>query len=399
MEISARRFARLAPQAAHKIGAFTSAMLIATAAFCLPASAQAPDVYRIGGIFSMSGAAPYYGTVMSRSAQMAIDEINAAGGVDGTKLELVIEDHKSGDAQAAVAGMNRLITVSGAQAVLTSFSGPTIAIAPISQEKGIFVLNGGAVSPRLLGLSNNMFHTRDQATDLAMAGVYRAHERGFKRVAQIATKSEFGDSMMLAAAQTAQKLGMQIVAQESFMTNATNIDTQVAKLRASHPDVVLSWPTTPQSGMVVKRVRELGMKEPVIVTEWTAEDTKLAGTANSEGVEVVIDYFSPTADNVKGKKFYDEYTNRFKSPPDYVAANYYEAVFVIAELIKRSKSKGGDYWKGTRLTQALWDNPTFPSIYGGSMTFLKSGIVQKPVGLLKVESGEMKFEKYLPVGQ
>src|SRR3546814_19550112 len=100
----------------------------------VPADAQPPAVYRIGAILSMSGSAPHYGTVMSRGALIAVDEINAAGGIDGVKVELVIEDHKSGNTQAAVAGMNRLITVSQSPAVMSSFSGPTVAIAPISKE-------------------------------------------------------------------------------------------------------------------------------------------------------------------------------------------------------------------------------------------------------------------------
>lgn len=394
-----KTFSNRAPDMSRRFVMRTAMMaaLATAAALSLAPSSRAadPDVYNIGGIFSMSGAAPYYGTVMSRGAQMAIDDINAAGGIDGVKLHLVIEDHKSGDAQAAVAGMNRLITVSNAQAVMSSFSGPTVAIAPISQEKGIFVVNGGAVSPRLIGLSSNMFHTRALATDLAAVGVYRAHERGFKRIAQIATKSEFGDSMIKAASETAKKLGMEVVAAEEFVTDATNIDTQVAKLRASHPDVVLSWPTTPQSGMVVKRVRELGMKQPIIVTEWTEKDTEIAGAANAEGTEIVIDYFSPGKDNPAGKKFYDKYVELYKTPPDYIAANYYEAIDVIAELIRRAKAKGGDYWNGNRLTEALWDNPTFDSIYGGKMVFQKNGIAQKRVAILEIKNGAQVFDKYV----
>src|SRR3546814_4879716 len=100
----------------------------------VPADAHQPDGNRIGAILSMSGAAPHYGNVMSRGALIAVDEINAAGGIDGVKVELVIEDHKSGNTQAAVAGMNRLITVSQSPAVMSSFSGPTVAIAPISKE-------------------------------------------------------------------------------------------------------------------------------------------------------------------------------------------------------------------------------------------------------------------------
>src|SRR3546814_12256437 len=127
---------------------------------------------------------------MSRGALIAVDEINAAGGIDGVKVELVIEDHKSGNTQAAVAGMNRLITVSQSPAVMSSFSGPTVAIAPLSKEKEVFVINGGGVSLRMIGVSRYMFHNRSLATDLATAAVHRATDRGFKRLAPAAGTSE-----------------------------------------------------------------------------------------------------------------------------------------------------------------------------------------------------------------
>ncbi len=166
---------------------FTAIAFLAVAGLGgLPARAAEPDTFRIGAILSMSGSAPHYGTVMSRGAQIAIDEINAKGGIDGKKLELVIEDHKSGNTQAAVAGMNRLITISGTPAVLSSFSGPTVAIAPISEEKQIFVHNGGGVSPRMIGVSKYMFHNRALAADLAAGIIRRAHERGLSKVAQVA---------------------------------------------------------------------------------------------------------------------------------------------------------------------------------------------------------------------
>lgn len=371
---------------------------VALAGAARNASGAEPEVLTIGAILSMSGSSPYYGTVMSRGAQMAIDEINAKGAVDGTKLRLAIEDHKSGNTQAAVAGMNRLITLENAQAVLLSFSGPTVAVAPISEEKHIFVLNGGGVSPRMIGVSKYMFHNRALATDLAAGIVRRAHERGLNKLAQIAIKSEFGDSAIAASSEAAKRLNMSVVAVEQFAQDATNIDTQVAKLRAAQPDAIADWPTTPQSGMVVKRLREFGMRQPVLAMEWTAEDTKLAGMENAEGVEVLTDYFGKSPDNPWGNQFFDAYKAKFGEDPDFYAANYYEAVFVIAECIRRAKAKGGDYWNGARLTDALWQDPAFDSVYGGKMTFAKNGVAQKRVALLRIHDGRPVLDHYMQAG-
>ncbi|HYG85416.1 MAG TPA: ABC transporter substrate-binding protein [Azospirillum sp.] len=357
------------------------------------AAAAEPDVYKIGGIFAMTGASPHYGKVMSSGAQLAVDEINAKGGIDGKPLQLIVEDHKSGSAQAAVAAMNRLVDVEGVQAVLPSFSTVTFAIMPIGDQKKIFMLNGGGVSANTVGASPYMFNIRSMASDLAGGIVRRAAEQGAKSIAQIAIKSEFGDSTIAATTKAAEGAGIKMVAAEQFQADAANIDTQVAKLRAAKPDAIANWPTTPQAGLAVKRIRELGMQQPVYSMEWTAEDSKVAGKY-ADGVEVVTDYFAPTEENPWSKRFYEAYRAKYGSEPDFYAANYYEGVYVIAEMIRRAKAKGGDYYTGERLVQALWDNPVFDSVYGKTMTFRKNGVAQKPVGLFRVQDGKPQFVKF-----
>jgi branched-chain amino acid transport system substrate-binding protein len=357
------------------------------------ASAAEPDVYKIGGIFAMTGASPHYGKVMSSGAQLAVDEINAAGGIDGKPLRLIVEDHKSGSAQAAVAGMNRLVDIEGVPAVLPSFSTVTLATMPIGDQKKILMINGGGVSAQTVGTSPYMLNIRSMASDLAGGIANRAAEQGAKKLAQIAIKSEFGDATIAATTKAWEALGLKMVAAEQFQADAANIDTQVAKLRASQPDAIANWPTTPQAGLAVKRIRELGMKQPIYCMEWTAEDSKVAGRY-AEGVEVVTDYFSATDENPWSKRFAEAYRAKYGEMPDFYAANYYEGVYVIAELIRRAKAKGGDFYTGERLVQALWENPTFESVYGKTMIFRKNGVAQKPVALFRIEDGKPVFVKF-----
>ncbi|MEY3183500.1 MAG: hypothetical protein RLZZ613_188, partial [Pseudomonadota bacterium] len=115
--------------------------------------AQSPKTYKIGAILAMSGGASWYGTVMSQGIQQAVAEINAKGGVNGVPLEAVIEDHKSGNAQEAVSAMNRLMSIHGVKMVMTSFTAPTQAIAPLADQNKVFLINGGGVSNSLVGVS------------------------------------------------------------------------------------------------------------------------------------------------------------------------------------------------------------------------------------------------------
>jgi branched-chain amino acid transport system substrate-binding protein len=333
---------------------------------------------------------------MSQGIKQAIEEINANGGVNGIPLEAVIEDHKSGNAQEAVSAMNRLITISSARLVLTSFSAPTQAIAPIADQHHILLLNGGGVSNSLVGVSKYIFHIRSLAGDLGLAAATHAQSLGAKKLAVLHWKNDAGDSVVRAVTPFWQKHGGTIVATEAVPQGVTNMDTQIAKIRAANPDVIGLWMFTPETGLAVKRIRELGMKQPIIGIEYTENDAKIAG-ANGEGYLFINDYFQPSADQPWSLRFAEGYEKRYKAKPDFYAANYYEGVYLIAELLKRARPKGGDYMDAEVLKKALYDNPKFDSVYGGQMTFQQNGVALKRVGLFKVEGNQSKFQKFVEV--
>lgn len=371
---------------------------IAAAAVAFAGVAQAqeapkdPEVFKIGAILAMSGKADWYGKVMSQGIQLAVDEINAKGGVDGIMLEAVIEDHKSGVAKEGVAAMNRLINLSHVQAVLTSFSPPTLAISPIADEKGILLLNGGGVSTALIGASKYLFHNRSLATDLGRAAAKRARELGLKRMAQLAWKTDAGDSVVAAVEPSWKANGGEVVASESMEVGAPNIDTQIAKIRASNPDWVALWLFSPDPGLALKKIREFGMQVPVIGIEYNADIQKVGGKY-TEGFEYTSDYFTPS--DPWSEQFAKSYEARYGEAPEFYAANYYEDIYVVAEAIRRARAKGGDYWDGAKLAAAIRENPTFDSVYGGQMTYQDNGVAKKRVALFRVEDAQSNFQSYI----
>jgi branched-chain amino acid transport system substrate-binding protein len=357
-----------------------------------------PPVFTIGAILAMTGQSNYIGQVMSQGIKQAVDEINAKGGVDGIKLEAAIEDHKGGGGQDGVAAMNRLISIHHAQAVLTSFSAPTIAIAPIADQQHILLVNGGAVSAKLVGLSPYLFSSRSLATDLSRVAIAHAREIGAKKLGQMQWQNDVGDNIVKLADQLWRDGGGTIVASEAVAQGATNMDTQIAKLRAANPDVIALWMFTPETGLALKRIRDFGMKQPIVGVEYTDNDANIAGPA-TEGYYFANDYFAPSDDNPWSKTFATDYKKRYGADPDIYSANYYEGTYVIAECIKRARAKGGDYWNGDALRQALLADPKFASVYGGQMVFQQNGVALKRTALFTVEDGKRKFVKFIEATQ
>lgn len=380
MKLSKRKFSLA-------VAALFAAGSIGTAQAQAP---QDPATYKIGAILAMSGPSSFYGTVMSAGVQQAVDEINAKGGVNGIKLEAVIEDHKSGNAQEAVSAMNRLMTIHKVRLVMTSFSAPTQAIAPIADQHHILLLNGGGVSNSLVGVSKYIFHNRSLAADLGVAAAAHLKSLGAKKLADLHWKNDAGDSVVNAVKSYWEKDGRKLVASEAVPQGVTNMDTQIAKLRASNPDAIGLWLFTPDPGLAIKRIREFGMKQPVIGVEFTQNDAQIAG-AHAEGYMYINDYFAPS--DAWSKQFAADYEKRNGKAPDFYAANYYEGVYMIAELLKRGRKMGGDYMDAEVLKKAVYENPKFDSVYGGQMTIQENGVAKKRVGLFKIVNGKSEFQQ------
>ncbi|MCI4662999.1 MAG: ABC transporter substrate-binding protein [Neomegalonema sp.] len=358
------------------------------------ALAQDPESYKIGAILAMSGAANEYGRVMSQGINLAIEEINAKGGIDGIPLEAVIEDHKSGVAKEGVAALNRLINLENTQVVLTSFSGPTLAIAPIADEKKVLLLNGGGVSAALVGASKYLFHNRSLASDLGLAALRHAHGLGLKKMSQLVWKNDAGESIEEVANKYWGAMGGTIAATEYVEIGASNIDTQIAKIRASNPDFVALWLFSPEPGLALKRLREFRFTKPIIGIEFTPDTQKAAGDA-SDGFQYTSDYFTATEEYPWSKAFSDAYEAKYGEKPDFYAANYYENVYVAAEAIRRAKAQGGAYYRGDKLADAIKADPQFDSVYGGKMTYQENGVAKKKVALFSVKDGQAKFFRYV----
>src|SRR5512132_672250 len=112
-----------------------------------PAAAQGNPI-KIGAILPLTGSGASYGVWMKGGAEMAAEDINAAGGISGRKLEVIYEDHAA-DASKAVNAMRRLVEVEKVPFSLTSYSAPTLAVQPIAVQNKVVLMNGGGQSDNL----------------------------------------------------------------------------------------------------------------------------------------------------------------------------------------------------------------------------------------------------------
>ena len=140
---------------------------------------QESSPYRIGVMESLTGPGETYGTVANQAKQMAVDEINAEGGIDGRMLELVVEDSKCG-AQDAIAAYNKLTDVDGVKIILgTSCSGAMLGVAPLAEADGIVLFSGLASNPDIANAGDYIFRT--QISDIQVGSRHGELSMGGRR--------------------------------------------------------------------------------------------------------------------------------------------------------------------------------------------------------------------------
>jgi branched-chain amino acid transport system substrate-binding protein len=216
-------------------------------------------------------------------------------------------------------------------------------------------------------------------------------------MSQLAFSTDDGQSLSRAAEADWIAYGGTISAAETTVVTASNIDTQMAKLRNSDGEFLALWEFSPAPGLALKRAREFGIKVPIIGVEFTAEIARIAGS-HAEGYLYASDFFDPKAEDEWPRRFAAAYRAKFGDEPEVYAANYYEGIYIIADLFRRARKAGAaDAITGEQLRTALLANPTEPSVYGGNITFRKDGVGLKRIGVFAVKDGKGVFQRFAEV--
>ena len=237
--------------------------LVASALACGSDSAE-EEVYRVGVMESLTGLGETYGTVASNAKQMAADEINAAGGIDGRKLELIIEDSKC-NAQDAITAYNKLTDVENVKIVLgPSCSAAMLGVAPIAQKDGNILFSGLAVHPDISNAGDYIFRNAINGEKNGTGLGNLLWEEGIKTLATLSESTDYAEGARLTTAEQFNKRGGQISAEERFPSDTTDFRAPLTKLINSNPDAIFVAAQAEFSGgTAIKQLRELGWEGPI----------------------------------------------------------------------------------------------------------------------------------------
>ena len=335
------------------------------------------EPYRIGVMESLTGPGETYGTVANQAKQLAVEEINAAGGIDGRMIELVVEDSKC-SAQDAITAYNKLTDVDGVKIILgTSCSGAMLGAAPLAEADGTIMFSGLATNPDIATAGDYIFRTSMSDAQLGVDTGNLLWAEGVRNLATITESTDYAEGVRRTSVEQFENKGGTVVAEERYASDVTDFRTQLTKLINANPDAIhLAAQSEFAGGTIVKQFRELGYDGQIYteVVPIGATALEIAGDA-ATGLKAV------TADLDPANNKAQEVLANFRAKYDYVTLPWYlgsayDDVYITAECLKQTE----DDQDADGFRDCLYDI-TWSGAIGNSYSFDSNGEV---VGLSNV---------------
>ena len=342
---------------------------------------EAADKVKIGFHAPLTGFAASDGKSSSEGAKLAVEQINATGGINGKMVELVIYDDQAKPAQSIpiankLIGKDKVVVgVSG------SYSGPTRSAAGVFQEAKIPYISAYAIHPDITRAGDYVFRTSFLGAIQGRAGAMLiGNILGKKRVVMITLQNDFGKSLAKGFKEVAGKYGIEIINEYQYSIKDRQFGSIVAKVKADNPDALYASGYYFTAGPLVSQLRAAGVTVPIIGQEGydSQKFIEIAGEA-AEGV-IITTSLDRDSSEPETRRFIEEFEKKAGFKTDMVAASGHTAIIVVCEAMKKA---------GTTDPKAIRDAiaATDLKVSTGTIKFNKLGEVMKAVQNQVVKDG------------
>lgn len=301
-------------------------------------SKKTSDTIKIGGIFPLSGSVAVYGTECRNGVELAINEINAAGGINGKMLELVAEDDE-GSPEKSVNAYKKLVTKDKCSIIIGSLtSGCTAAISSLAQAQKVLLLAPAATQTDITDAGDYVFRAcfidPFQGT---VGGKFALEDLGAKNAAVLYdVQNDYSIGLYENFKVVFEQGGGKVVAEESYSTGDKDFNAQLTKIKTTNPDVVYLPDYYGTVALIAKQLRAQGINAPIVGADgWD-------GIIDNAGDEVLNGFYSNhyAADSTDGKvvTFVNSYKAKYGSTPVSFAALGYDCVYLLKDAMSAAKS-------------------------------------------------------------
>lgn len=326
--------------------------IAAIAASCLSlGQARAADPVVIGLVLDLTGPVATLGQYAKRGVDIALAEVNAAGGVNGRPLEIVSLNSESKPDLAATLGL-RLAAQDKVLALLGgSFGATQLSLWSIARKEQIPMVTPTGIVVDEQRTAKWGFFTLVDFSDAARMMLDYAKRKNLKRMGLLRLEREYGELGAKYLRQLAPQFGIEIVAEERGADGDRDFTAQLTKIREANPDFLIVWFANPGGSLVLKNIRQLGIELPTIapVSMDSSATVKLAGAA-AEGL-IITSQIAGGEALPRQKAFVEGYR---KAHPETPEPNTFEAIgYDLVKMVVAAMKKAGEPYTREKIRDAL----------------------------------------------
>ena len=383
----------------------TLALILIPALLLSLGCAKRADEIVVGEYGSLTGTTATFGISTKNGIELYMDGMNAAGGIGGTKVRVIVEDDQSRPEEAATA-VTKLIDQDGVIAVLGEVaSSRSMAAAPSCQQSKVPMISPSSTNPKVTEIGDYIFRVCyiDPFQGMVIAKFAKS-TLGLSRAAILRdNKNDYSVGLANYFAEAYKALGGTIVADEAYAEGDQDFKAQLTVLRAKKPQFIMVPGYYTEVGLIARQARELGIDAPMLGGDGWVSDRLLEIAQDALNGSYFVNHYWENDTNPAIQKFVTEFRGRYKSTPDGLAALGYDAAGVLVNALKRLREedpKAFDALKGPRgdaqtaarvkLRDLIASTKDFPGVTG-RITLDAARNAVKPAVFLGIKDRKYEF--------
>jgi branched-chain amino acid transport system substrate-binding protein len=301
---------------------------------------------KVGAIFAVTGGASFLGAPEAKTAEMFVEKVNQAGGINGRKIELLIRD-SSGNPEKAISLAKQLIDEEKVLAIIgPSTSGETMQIKDICQEGQTILLSCAATEKIVNPIASYVFKTPQKDSDAARRIFQTMKDMNIAKVGVVTSNDGFGVAGGGELARLAPEYGITLAGTETYATTETDLTGILTKIKGLDVQAVVNWSIVPAQSLIAKNMKQIGLDVPLFQSHGfgnikyvQAGGEAANGTIFPCGRLLVADVLP---DDHPQKKllieYKKDYESRYKEDASTFGGHAYDALLILAEAIKKAGS-------------------------------------------------------------
>ena len=352
-----------------------------------PADQSGGETIKVGEYASLTGSEATFGQSSHKGTQLAVDELNANGGVLGKKIQLLTEDNQSQAGQSATV-VRKLISSDGVVAILGEVaSSRSLEAAPICQQNKIPMISPASTNPKVTEAGDYIFRVCfiDPFQGTVMANFARKTLK-LQNVAVLTdVKSDYSVGLAKFFKEGLVAGGGKIAVEQNYSGGDKDFNAQLTSIKASNPDGIFVPGYYTEVGLIALQAKQLGLTVPIFGGDgWESSSLVPIGGAALEG-DYFSTHFSPEDTSPAVQNFVKQYKQKFNETPDAMAALGYDSVMILADAMKKTGSTDG-----AKVRDALAAEKDFPGVTG-NLTMDANRNASKPAVILTIKNGAFKY--------